>query len=173
MAKKGAGEKAIAKSAYGITRMDHERSRTHAWRVTIQRRGKIHVGHFSDGVYGGRQKALAAAKKYRDKLVAKNPPLSRRQYCSILRKNNRSGLAGVSYHSELIETGHGAVERRFWIARLPLEPWRTKLVKFSVAKYGAEEAFRRAVKARQDALDGLSGTFSPNSPLPQQPPARR
>ena len=80
----------------------------------------------------------------------------------------RSGLAGVSYHSEVIETGHGPVERRFWIARLPLEPWRTKLVKFSVAKYGAEEAFRRAVKARQDALDGLSGTFSPNSPLAQQ-----
>ena len=80
----------------------------------------------------------------------------------------------MSYHSEVIETGHGPVERRFWIARLPLEPWRTKLVKFSVAKYGAEEAFRRAVKARQDALDGLSGTFSPNSPLPQQqPPARR
>jgi hypothetical protein len=168
-----ARKSAVLRPMYGITRVDHERSRTHAWRVTIQRRGKIHVGHFSDGVYGGRQKALLAAKKYRDKLVAKNPPLSRRQYCSILRKNNRSGLAGVSYHSEVIETGHGPVERRFWIARLPLEPWRTKLVKFSVAKYGAEEAFRRAVKARQDALDGLSGTFSPNSPVPQQPPPRR
>ena len=91
----------------------------------------------------------------------------RRYDCSILRRNNRSGLAGVSFHAEVIETGKGPVERRFWIARLPLEPWRTKLVKFSVAKYGAEEAFRRAVKARLDALEALAGHFSPNSPQQQ------
>ena len=65
---------------YGITCVDRRTFPTHAWRVTIQRRGKIHVGHFSDGVYGGRQKWLLAAKKYRDKLVAKKIlPLSRRQ----------------------------------------------------------------------------------------------
>ena len=160
MASKDAANRAM----YGITRVDHERSRTHAWRVTIQRQGDIHVGHFSDGVYGGKQKALAAAKKYRDSLLAKHPPLTRRDYCQILRRNNRSGLAGVSFHAEVIETNHGPVERRFWIARLPLEPWRTKLVKFSVAKYGAEEAFRRAVKARQEALERLGGNFSPNAP---------
>lgn len=155
---------AARRPMYGITRVDHERSRTHAWRVTIQRQGKIHVGHFSDGVYGSRQKALVAARKYRDDLLSKFPPLSRKQYCSILRRNNRSGLAGVSFHAEVIETDHGPVERRFWIARLPLQPWRTKLVKFSVAKYGAEEAFRRAVKARMDALSGLAGTFNPGAP---------
>src|SRR5262245_55548547 len=158
---------ATRRPLYGITRVDHERSRTHAWRVTIQRQGKLHVGHFSDGVQGGKQKALAAAKRYRDDLPTKHPPLSRRDYCSILRRNNRSGLAGVSFHSEVIETGHGPVERRFWIARLPLEPWRTKLVKFSVAKYGAEEAFRRAVKARLEALERLAGNFSPNAPRQQ------
>jgi len=152
-----------SRALYGITRVDHERSRTHAWRVTIQRHGKIFVGHFSDGVYGGKQKALAAAKRYRDELLAKYPPLSRREYCAILRRNNRSGLAGVSFHAEVIETGRGPVERRFWIARLPLEPWRTKLVKFSVAKYGAEEAFRRAVKARLDALQSVSGSLGPRA----------
>ena len=154
---------AARRPMYGITRVDHERSRTHAWRVTIQRQGKVHVGHFSDGVFGSKPKALAAAKKYRDGLLSKFPPLTRKEYCSILRRNNRSGLAGVSYHAEVIETERGPVERRFWIARLPLQPWRTKLVKFSIAKYGAEEAFRRAVKARMDALEGLSGTFDPGS----------
>ena len=157
-------KEAARRAMYGITRVDHAGSRTHAWRVTIQRQGKIHVGHYSDGVFGGKQKALAAAKKFRDSLLSKHPPLTRRDYCSILRRNNRSGLAGVSYHAEVIETGHGPVERRFWIARLPLEPWRTKLVKFSVAKYGAEEAFRRAVKARTEALERLAGHFSPNAP---------
>ena len=154
---------AARRPMYGITRVDHERSRTHAWRVTIQRQGKVHVGHFSDGVFGSKPKALAAAKKYRDGLLSKFPPLTRKAYCSILRRNNPSGLAGVSYHAEVIETERGPVERRFWIARLPLEPWRTKLVKFSIAKYGAEEAFRRAVKARMDALEGLSGSFDPGA----------
>jgi len=160
-------KEAARRAMYGITRVDHAGSRTHAWRVTIQRQGKIHVGHYSDGVFGGKHKALAAAKKFRDSLLSKHPPLTRRDYCSILRRNNRSGLAGVSYHAEVIETGHGPVERRFWIARLPLEPWRTKLVKFSVAKYGAEEAFRRAVKARLEALERLAGHFSPNAPRQQ------
>jgi AP2 domain len=157
---------AARRPMYGITRVDHDRSRTHAWRVTIQRQGKIHVGHFSDGVYGGKQKALAAARRFRDQLVAKHPPLSRREYCSILRRNNRSGLAGVSFHTEVIDTERGPIERRFWIARLPLEPWRTKLAKFSVAKYGPEEAFRRAVKARKAALARLAGNFDPGAARP-------
>jgi hypothetical protein len=152
---------AARRALYGITRVDHDPSRTHAWRVTIQRQGKIHVGHFSDGVHGGKQKALAAAKAFRDAVVARHPPLSRKDYCSILRRNNRSGYAGVSFHAEVIDTEKGPVERRFWIARCPMEPWRTRLVKFSVAKYGAEGAFRRAVKARREALARLSGTFSP------------
>jgi hypothetical protein len=152
---------AARRALYGITRVDHDPSRTHAWRVTIQRQGKIHVGHFSDGVHGGKLKALAAAKAFRDAIVARHPPLSRKDYCSILRRNNRSGYAGVSFHAEVIETEKGPVERRFWIARCPMEPWRTKLVKFSVAKYGSEGAFKRAVKARREALARLSGTFSP------------
>jgi hypothetical protein len=152
---------AARRAMYGITRVDHDPSRTHAWRVTIQRQGKIHVGHFSDGVHGGKQKALAAAKAFRDAVVARHPPFSRKDYCSILRRNNRSGFAGVSFHTELIQTEKGPVERRFWIARCPLEPWRTKLVKFSVAKYGSEGAFRRAVKARREALARLSGSFNP------------
>lgn len=152
---------AARRALYGITRVDHEGSRTHAWRVTIQRRGKIHVRHFSDGVFGGKRKSLEAAKAYRDDLLAKHPPLSRKDYCSILRRNNRSGVAGVSYHTETIQTRNGPVERRFWIARVPLEPWKAKLVKFSVAKYGDEGAQRRAVKARRDALAALEGAFNP------------
>jgi hypothetical protein len=152
---------ASKRALYGITRVDHEPSRTHAWRVTIQRQGKVHVGHFSDGVYGGKSKALTAAKQFRDDVVAKHPPLSRKEYCSILRRNNRSGYAGVSYHAEVVETEKGSVERRFWIARCPLEPWRTKLVKFSVAKYGSEGAFRRASASRRALMARLSGSFSP------------
>src|ERR1051325_2220211 len=43
-----------------IIRINHERSRTHGWRVTLQRKGKIIVKTFSDGIYGGKRKALNA-----------------------------------------------------------------------------------------------------------------
>src|ERR1041385_795858 len=41
-----------------IIRINHERSRTHGWRVTLQRKGKIIVKTFSDGIYGGERKGL-------------------------------------------------------------------------------------------------------------------
>jgi hypothetical protein len=150
------------KAMYAITRIDHEPSRTHAYRVTIQRRGKIHTAHFSDGVCGGKRRALAAAKAWRDSVLATEPPLSRADYCNTLRKNNRSGIPGVCHHRESIAREGGVVVRESWIARCPQDPWRTKLVKFSVAKYGNEGARRRAVKARNDALRALQGqTFAP------------
>ena len=43
-----------------IIRIDHEPSRTFAWRVTLQRKGEIVVKNFSDGVYDGKRKALKA-----------------------------------------------------------------------------------------------------------------
>jgi hypothetical protein len=82
-------------SVYGISRVDNEASRTHGWLVTIQRRGVIHRKHFSDGVFGGKQKAFAAAKQFRDDIISKFPPFSLREYSSIVKKNNRSGVVGV------------------------------------------------------------------------------
>ena len=38
-----------------IIRVDHEASRTHAWRVTVQRHKDIAVKMFSDAIYGGKR----------------------------------------------------------------------------------------------------------------------
>mgnify|MGYP007037741053 CR=1 FL=1 len=54
--------------AMHIYRIDHDHSQTHSWYVTIQRRGRIYHRHFTDSVYGGKRKALDAAKVYRDSL---------------------------------------------------------------------------------------------------------
>lgn len=148
---------AARRAPHGITRVNHAPSRTRAWRAAIRRQGKAHVGRFSDGVHGSRQKARAAAEALRDAVAARRPPLSRKDYCAILRRDNRSGRAGMSFPAEVTASEKGPVERRLWIARCPMEPWRAKLVKFSVAKYGADGAFRRGVKAR------LSATFSPHA----------
>jgi hypothetical protein len=153
-----------AKPTYGISRVDNEASRTHGWLVTIQRRGVIYRKHFSDGVFGGRTKAFAAAKEYRDEIIARHPPFSMREYSSIVKKSNRSGVVGVCRYCAS-ETRHlpEDQQRWFWVASWPLPSGKRKRVKFAVNKYGEEKAFKLALKARREALRQLEGSFDPGA----------
>jgi hypothetical protein len=149
---------------YGVTRVDNETSRTHGWLVTIQRRGVIFRKQFSDGVLGGKARSLAAAKAYRDEIVAKHPPLSRREHAEILKKNNKSGVVGVCRYCAAETPCKQSAERRwFWVASWVLPDGRAKRVKFSVQKYGEEGAFKLAVKARRGAIRLMKGNFDPGA----------
>lgn len=149
---------------YGITRVDNEASRTHGWLVTIQRRGVIYRRQFSDGVYGGKGKALAAAKQFRNEVMERHPPLSKREHAQIRKKNNKSGVVGVCRYSAS-ETRHKPPQERrwFWVASWVLPDGRSKRIKFSVNKYGEKGAFRMAVKARRDAIKVMDGEFNPGA----------
>ena len=149
---------------YGVTRVDNDVSRTHGWLVTIQRRGTIHRRQFSDGVYGSKTKALAAAKIFRDEIVAAHPPLSRSEHSEIVKKNNKSGVVGVCRYCAS-ETRHKPVKDRrwFWVASWVLPDGRAKRVKFSANKYGEEGAFKMAVKARRAAVKHMEGNFDPGA----------
>ena len=94
-----------------IYRIDHDRSHTHSWYVTIQRRGRIYHRHFTDSVYGGKRKALDAAKVYRDSLIASLRPLTRPDRCRIKKKNNRSGVSGVT-RIDALEKNRGRIYHR-------------------------------------------------------------
>jgi hypothetical protein len=83
------------RAMYGISRIDDERHRTHAWRVKLVRRGKQLVKNFPDKQWGGKRKALIQAKEYRDQIIKKYPPLTRKEFCTTLRSNNKSGISGV------------------------------------------------------------------------------
>ena len=149
---------------YGVTRVDNEDSRTHGWLVTIQRRGVIFRKQFSDGVLGGKARSLAAAKAFRDEIVAKHPPLSKREHAEILKKSNKSGVVGVCRYCAS-ETGQkvDAEKRWFWVASWVLSDGRAKRIKFSVKKYGEEGAFKKAVKARRSAIREMAGNFDPGA----------
>ena len=135
-------------STYGISRVDNETSRTHGWLVTIQRRGVIYRKHFSDGVFGGKQRSFAAAKEYRDEVIAAHPPLSMQEYSNIVKKNNRSGVVGVCrYCASETRDLPEEKQRWFWVASWPLPDGRRKRVKFSVKKYGEDGAFQMAMDA--------------------------
>jgi len=151
-------------STYGISRVDNAASRTHGWLVTIQRRGVIHRKHFSDGVFGGKQKAFVAARQFRDDLIARFPPFSLREYSNIVKSNNRSGVVGVCRYCASETTNLPKEKQRwFWVASWPLANGKRKRVKFSINKYGEDGAFKLALKARQDALKRLDGSFDPGA----------
>ena len=149
---------------YGVTRVDNEGSRTHGWLVTIQRRGVIFRKQFSDGVFGGKSRSLAAAKAYRDGIVAQHPPLTKREHAEILKKNNKSGVVGVCRYCASTGSGKAPAEQRWlWVASWVLPDGRVRRAKFSVNKYGDEGAFRQAVKARRRALRQMQGNFDPGA----------
>jgi hypothetical protein len=138
----------------GIYRIDHPSSRTHSWLVTVQRRNCVFNRHFTDGVYGGKAKALAAARAYRASLLQRLPALTKREFCAITKKNNTSGISGVSRHEAPGRTPTSP-RQVFWLAQWPIGKRRAKKRKFSVKKYGEDGAFRRAIAARRRALDLL------------------
>ncbi len=149
---------------YGITRVDNEVSRTHGWLVTIQRRSRIFRRQFSDGVHGGKARALVAAKAFRDAVVAQHPPLSRREHAEIRKKNNKSGVVGVCRYCASETRDRAPHERRwFWVASWVQPDGRAKRVKFSANKYGEEGAFKMAVKARRSAIRKMEGDFDPGA----------
>lgn len=138
-----------------IYRIDHEPSHTHSWFVTVQRRGRVYRRQFADTVYGGKRKALGVAESYRDRLIAHLRPLTRREICRIKKKNNRSGVSGVT-RIDAMETDRGRPRRRqYWLAQWPIGSGKAKQRRFSVTRYGEQGAFQRAVQARREALRAL------------------
>lgn len=135
-----------------IYRIDHDRSHTHSWFVTVQRRSRIYHRHFTDSVYGRKQRALDATKTYRDGLLASLVPVTRAERCLIRKKNNRSGVSGVT-RIDTREKSRGRIyHRRYWVAQWPIGHGKAQTKKFSILRYGERGAFQRAFRVRQEAL---------------------
>lgn len=145
---------------YAIYRIDDAPSRTHSWLVTIQRRGRIYHRHFTDRVHGGKRQALKAARAYRDRLTSELRPLTRQELCAIRKKNNRSGISGVT-RIDVMEKGRDdrVYRRIYWDAQWPIDNGKARHRKFSVKKYGEKRAFELACKARRTALRSLQVSF--------------
>lgn len=148
------------KAMYAISRIDDDVYRTHAWRVSLCRRGQRHVKNFADKKWGGKGKALAAAKQHRDELLQKHPPLSRTEFCAILRSNNKSGITGVYKYAKPFTLKNGTIRKNwYWEATWPTGNSDQEHIAFSVNEYGEDLARRMAIDARKKAMRGVSGVF--------------
>jgi hypothetical protein len=153
-------DKQICDPDYGISRFDDDDRNMHGWRVSLRRRGKMLVENFPDKKYGGRQKALTLARQYRDELLGKFPPISRREVCLIKRSNNKTGISGVCTYAKSYKLRDGTVRQTwYWEANWPAAEGKNVSINFSVRKYGEELARSMAIRARLRGLEGVEGAF--------------
>lgn len=119
------------------------------WNVNIRRGRQAFRKRFSDSKHGGEDGALAAAKAWRDEIYRLHPTMTKQQLAES-RKPSASGRQGV-YRSVIRQRRKDGSFSLcyFWDAASP--SWHTLLRhrRFSVAKYGEDEAFRLAVAARE------------------------
>ncbi|MFA5906212.1 MAG: hypothetical protein WC836_19945, partial [Desulfobacula sp.] len=101
-----------------ISRIDKDEKSTHAWFVTVQRKGKVIRRMFSDVALGGKKKALKAAIEFRNKVLADISEYECHIHMRlILRKNNTSGIPGVGRYETIqnVKTGRRvAYWQAFW-----------------------------------------------------------
>lgn len=139
-----------------ITRVDFKNENgeiTHGgWEVRFNRRGKKIERFFADNKNGGRAKALAQAKDFRDEIEAKLPRLSVHELSRTPSKRNQSGIVGVRRHEQTDVRGDWGYTYSFWVAQWTDENGKRKTKSFSVNHYGEDEALRLAVKARKKGM---------------------
>lgn len=136
-----------------IIRVDHEASRTHAWRATLQRWNGITVKTFSDSVHDGKRKALKAALEYRNALLLQHSPFQHQVWVRTrLRKNNTSGFPGVGRYEVVANTKTGR-RQVFWLASWANERGARRQRKFFISSYGERQAKRLAITERTRQLN--------------------
>ncbi|MBS0167342.1 MAG: AP2 domain-containing protein [Nitrospira sp.] len=82
--------------------------------------------------------------------------MTRSEYCQIKKKNNKSGISGVT-RIDAKETNQGKIRRwQYWLAQWPIGGGKAKQKNFSIKIYGEQGARQRAVHARQAALKRLA-----------------
>lgn len=137
-----------------VTTADGKRE-THGWEVRVHRRGECVEKFFSDSVLGGTEQSLAAARAYRDEVVATLKPYSRLEIAEQMNHRNTSGVVGVHYTKHNYKKRGKVYECEAWVATWSPEPNKERNKKFSIKKHGEVEAYNLAVQFRQKKLDEL------------------
>jgi hypothetical protein len=124
-----------------ITRLDHKN--THGWWVRVYLRSKpVYNKLFSDGVHGGKLKALKAAKSYRDKVCKK-------AFGKAMQPGARRTWGKGVYRQE--DTKPNGYVTEAWVAFWS-QGGKQHRRSYSVYKYGERQAKKMAQEARASGL---------------------
>ena len=149
----------MAHKERNISRIDIDepngRVGTHGYEVRVMRRGESHCRFFGDTAFGGKRKALAAARVWRDEIVSAHAGFSRKEIAEQVTVRNTSGIVGVRRSVETDKRWPEELVYVYWVAQWSPAPGVRKTRRFSVEKYGEEQAMQMAIKARQEGMKAV------------------
>ena len=137
------------KSKRNITRFAYESTGFKGWRVSITRYGETFTQYFSDKVFGGAKKSLAAAEEcleWLDQRIEKADKIEKPK------KSARGHVVGVNKITP--PSAKPGKINHVWVAAWP-EEGKRQVRKFPAKKYGAAEARKLAIEVRKDAEQRL------------------
>lgn len=135
----------------GISRIDSES--THGWFVRGYRNKMTYSKLFSDKKYGGKGKALIAAREFRNELVEelqKIRPMKRPRRIVSTDSRNKTGVLGVCRLEKVGPTGK--IYASYSVTWRP-KPGVQKCTSFSIRKYGEKQALKLAVSLRKSKME--------------------
>jgi hypothetical protein len=150
-----------AEDLYGILELPGDAG----WRVAVVRKGQEFNRLFSSSRHGGKRQALKAAQAWRDHAATHAQAITKAEYVQSIRRNNTSGCPGVYLKRQRKPAAGGKIrEFVFWTACTPdgITPRQSK--SFSVARFGFDVAFEKAVQARLNFVQQLKGFHLPTVP---------
>jgi len=127
------------------------------YRVSFTRHGKNVAKLFRVRDYDNARSALKAARAWRDSMTQSILPETKQEFSQRIRPDNTSGCPGVYLKRQVVRRGDWTGEYAFWQAQSPqgVKPFRSR--SFSVQRYGFDEAFALAVKARAEFVAEVEG----------------
>jgi hypothetical protein len=144
----------MAESGYkSISRIDIPKKKTHGWQVRVWFKGKRHTKFFNDKWYGSREKSLQASVAYRDELEKE---LGKPRCDGVVvthSSRNKTGVVGVSRIRRKTGTVSATGEPNYsevYEVTWQDENKKIRRRRYSIAKYGEEEAFHLACNWRRE-----------------------
>ena len=142
------GDSKASKKIKNITRLDYQK--THGWWVRIKRYPDSFSKLFSDGVWGGKDKALEAALEWRDQKLAE-APLRTERFNELSSKGFKTGVPGLSLSYEK------GKKRPLPHLQVSIQRHGTRIGRrFSIKKWGLRGALWKAcvVISKDTRVDG-------------------
>jgi hypothetical protein len=128
-----------------------------AWQVDICRNQRQWQLHFPDAHHGGKARALACAREWRDAILAEVRRLRTKAAKSVLMtRANTSGTIGVRRHTLRYRRSGGQKVLHHWQAQWLDFDGKAHRRSFSVNKYGDHGAKLLAIKAREQGLANVA-----------------
>lgn len=143
----------------GITRLQYKHT-SEGWWARYTRDGVVfgEVFRDNDKRYGSKRVAWEAAQAWHKEVRELLPPLNRKEYAQLAKKNNTSGYTGVYKSFGRIVDG----KRYFWAAHWAEDEGKQKHAYFYIDEHGEEKAKELAIKARKGALEQINKEWSNN-----------